>query len=221
MIGVLASGSGSNLQALIDADLGAPISVVVANVPGAKALERAEKAGIPAVLVDHKAFPDRASFDRALVDVLVAHRVEWVVLAGFMRIVTKVVLDAFPDRVVNIHPALLPSFPGVDAQKRAFDAGVKITGCTVHLVDEGTDTGPILAQAAVPVLATDDALALKQRILRQEHRLFPAVVRALVAGGLTITTSADGRRRARLDGVGDRAEATLVCPALLPGSREG
>lgn len=189
-IGVLASGTGSNLQALIEAELGATIAVVIANVPGAGALERAERAGIPAVLIDHRSFSDRASFDEAVVRVLREHQVDWVILAGFMRILTSVVLDAFRHRVVNIHPSLLPSFPGVDAQRRALEAGVKITGCTVHLVDEGTDTGPILAQAAVPVLKDDDEPKLRARILAEEHRLLPFVVRALVAGALAL----EGRR---------------------------
>jgi phosphoribosylglycinamide formyltransferase 1 len=190
-IGVLASGAGSNLQALIDADLGpGKIALVVVNVPGAKALDRARAASIPSILIDHKQFKDRRDFDRAVVAALEIHRIEWVVLAGFMRLLTDVLLERFKDRVVNIHPALLPSFPGVDAQRRALEAGVKIAGCTVHLVDEGCDTGPILAQTAVPVLESDDELRLRNRILEEEHRLFPAVVRALSEGRLKM----EGRR---------------------------
>lgn len=210
-VGVLASGSGSNLQALIDAELGpARIAVVICNVPGAKALARAEAAGIPSVVIDHRAFKDRGAFDLALVETLRARGVEWVVLAGFMRIVTPVVLDAFTDRVVNIHPALLPSFPGVHAQKQALLAGVKLSGCTVHLVDEGTDTGPILAQSAVPVLPDDDEARLSGRILAEEHRLYPRCVRALAEGRLRIARDASGKKRAHLEG---------FTPAIQGGAR--
>lgn len=200
-VGVLASGSGSNLQALIDADLGpARIAVVICNVPGARAIARAEAAGIPAVLIDHRTFADRRAFDLAIVEALRAHGVEWVVLAGFMRIVTSVVLEAFADRVVNIHPALLPSFPGVHAQKQALRAGVKLSGCTVHLVDEGTDTGPILAQSAVPILPDDDEARLSGRILSEEHRLYPRCVRALAEGRLRVARDDAGKKRAHLEG---------------------
>jgi phosphoribosylglycinamide formyltransferase-1 len=210
-IGVLASGAGSNLQALLDADLGpGRIAVVISNVPSAKALDRAREAGIPHRMIDHKKYDSREHFDHAVVDALREHRVDWVVLAGFMRIVTKVLLDAFKDRVVNIHPALLPSFPGVDAQKRALEAGVKLSGCTVHLVDEGCDTGPILAQVAVPVLADDDESRLRTRILKEEHRLLPAVVRALVEGKLSIQG-----RRAFLSGFEERGDVLLASPALF------
>lgn len=193
--GVLASGSGTNLQALLDAGaagrLGAARLVVVgANVPGCGALARAEKAGVPTFVLDHRQFPTREAFDAALVAVLRQHDCQVVVLAGFMRILTPVFLDAFPQRVVNIHPSLLPAFPGVDAQGQAFRAGVKVAGCTVHFVELGVDAGPIIAQAAVPVLDGDDAHALRARILAEEHRLLPAVVRALSEGRVHV----DGRR---------------------------
>ena len=185
-IAVLASGSGTNFQALLDADLGpGKIVLLLSNKPDAKAIDRAKRAHVPVAVIDHREHPSREEFDRAVVDRLHQARAEWVVFAGFMRVVTRVLLDAFPKRIVNVHPALLPAFPGVNAQKQAFDAGVKITGCTVHLVDPGVDTGPILAQAAVPVLPTDDLDTLRLRILAQEHRLFPAVVRALAEGRLT------------------------------------
>jgi phosphoribosylglycinamide formyltransferase 1 len=185
-IAVLASGSGTNFQALLDADLGpGKIVLLLSNQPDAKALDRAKRANVPAAVIDHREHASREEFDRAVVDRLRRAHAEWIVFAGFMRVVTRVLLDAFPGRIVNIHPALLPAFPGVNAQKQAFDAGVKIAGCTVHLVDPGVDTGPILAQAAVPVLPTDDLDALRHRILAQEHRLFPAVVRALAEGRLT------------------------------------
>ncbi|MDB4936458.1 MAG: Phosphoribosylglycinamide formyltransferase, partial [Labilithrix sp.] len=175
VLGILVSGSGTNLQAVIDAvesgRLHARIGVVIANVATAKALDRARAAKIPTVVVDHKAYPSREAFDAAVVEVLRAHGTKCVVLAGFMRIITRVLLDAFPHRVVNIHPALLPAFPGVHAQAQALAYGVRVTGCTVHLVDTGTDTGPILAQATVPVLDGDDEEMLRQRILVKEHEL--------------------------------------------------
>lgn len=199
-VGVLASGSGSNLQALIDAELApAKIAIVVCNVPGARALERAKEAKIPSVLIDHRSFADRSAFDQAIVAALRHHGVEWVALAGFMRIVTRVLLDAFPDRVVNIHPALLPAFPGTHAQRQALQAGVKISGCTVHLVDEGCDTGPIIAQTTVPVLPDDDETRLSNRILTEEHRLYPRVMRALAEGRLRVDRSG-ARPRAFIDG---------------------
>jgi phosphoribosylglycinamide formyltransferase-1 len=188
-VGVLVSGSGRNLQALLDAEAGgalgrAEIVCVVSNQPAAYALERARGAGKPARIVDHRQFSGRQPFEAALLDALAEHRVELVVLAGFMRLLTGHFLSAYPDRVVNVHPALLPAFPGVDAQAQAVAHGVKISGCTVHLVDEGTDTGPILAQAAVPVLPDDDAAALSDRILVEELRLLPAVVARLSLGRL-------------------------------------
>jgi len=209
-VGVLASGSGSNLQALLDADLGpAQVAVVIVNVAGAKALERAKAAGVDAVFIDHRGHGSREAFDQAVVDALVAHGVEWVVLAGFMRLVTKVFLGAFENRVVNIHPSLLPAFPGVKAQAQALAAGVKVTGCTVHLVDDGMDTGPVLAQVAVPVLPGDDEIKLSQRILQQEHRVLPRVVRALAEGRLV----QDGPRRFHLELPG--GVASLMSPAGL------
>lgn len=199
-IAVLCSGSGSNLQALIDADLGVgKIVLVLCNVPGARALERAKTAGIETLVLDHRVFDGRVSFDQAIVAELKKRKIEWVVLAGFMRIVTRVLLEAFADRVVNIHPALLPSFPGIHAQKQALHAGVKLTGCSVHLVDEGTDTGPVLAQAAVPVLPDDDEARLSNRILAEEHRLYPKVVRALAEGKLRIDKTLP-KKRAFLEG---------------------
>ncbi len=182
MIGVLASGSGSNLGALIAAQL--PIRVVIVNRPEVRAIDRAAKAGIEALTIDHTRYASREDFDRALKDALVARGVEWVVLAGFMRIVGPTLLDAFSDRVVNVHPALLPSFPGLHAQRQAIEAGVRIAGCTVHLVDRGTDTGPILAQAAVPVATDDDEASLREKILKREYQLLPAVVQALLLGRL-------------------------------------
>jgi phosphoribosylglycinamide formyltransferase 1 len=192
---VLASGGGTNLQSLIDHGrqgtlAPAELAVVGVNVPGCQALSRAEQAGIPTFVLSHKAFASREAFDRALVAELEGRGIELVVLAGFMRVLTPAFLDAFPNRVVNIHPALLPAFPGTHAQKQALDYGAKLSGCTVHFVDAGTDTGPIIAQAAVPVLPDDDEDSLRQRILAEEHRLLPAVVSAVAAGRVTV----DGRR---------------------------
>lgn len=188
--GVLLSGSGTNLQALIDAanteGHPAEIAVVISNKKEAFGLERARQAGLPAVHVPHKG-KDRAVFDQELVDVLVSHGVEWVALAGFMRILTPTFLAAFHNRVLNIHPALLPSFPGINGQAQAFEAGVKIAGATVHLVDAGTDTGPIVAQGAVPVLETDTAETLQQRILGMEHVLFPTVFRWAAEGRVSVS----------------------------------
>jgi phosphoribosylglycinamide formyltransferase 1 len=188
---VLASGSGTNLQSLIDnwqegALAPAELSLVGANVPGCQALERAARAGIPTFVLSHKSFASREDFDRALAAELCGRGIELVVLAGFMRVLTPVFLDAFPNRVVNIHPALLPAFPGTHGQKQALDYGVKISGCTVHFVDSGTDTGPIIAQTAVPVLPADDEDSLRQRILAEEHRLLPAVVSAVAAGRVMV-----------------------------------
>jgi phosphoribosylglycinamide formyltransferase-1 len=198
VLGVLVSGSGTNLQAVIDAiargKLRATIGVVVSNVPTAKALDRARAAKIPVVVIDHKAHPTREAFDAAVVEALRAHHASCVVLAGFMRIITRVLLDAFPNRVVNIHPALLPAFPGVHAQAQAVAYGVRVSGCTVHLVDAGTDTGPILAQAVVDVLESDDASALRDRILMKEHELLPEVLQWIADGRVMVTPGVEGAR---------------------------
>ncbi len=183
-VGVLVSGSGTNLQALIDrgrrGELGpARLTVVGANVPDCPALARARAAGLPTFVIDHRDYSARAGFDRALVVALRSHQVDLVVMAGFMRILSEDFLASFPGRVINIHPALLPAFAGVHAQEQAHARGVKIAGCTVHFVDGGIDTGPIIAQAAVAVHEDDDAEALRARILAEEHRLLPVVVRAI------------------------------------------
>lgn len=202
VLGVLVSGSGTNLQAILDAiaaeTLQAKVGVVISNVATAKALERAKAARVPAIVVDHKAFASRAAFDAAIVEVLQAHHVECVVLAGFMRIVTPTVLDAYPNRVVNVHPALLPAFPGVHAQRQALEYGVAISGCTVHFVDAGTDTGPIIAQAAVPVLDSDDDAALAARILEKEHELLPMALQWIAEGRIVIEQPEGKRPRARV-----------------------
>ncbi|HVU05672.1 MAG TPA: phosphoribosylglycinamide formyltransferase [Polyangiaceae bacterium] len=200
-IGVLVSGTGTNLQAILDAvkdgTLPAKVAVVVSNKPGVLALERAEKAGVPTRVLSHKDYGNREGFDAALVETLRAASVDLVVLAGFMRLLTKTFLDAFPNRIVNIHPSLLPAFPGVDAQDQALAYGVKVAGCTVHFVDEGTDTGPIIGQRAVPVLDGDDAAALRARILAEEHSLLVSCL-ALIAEGRVEVVPGDGGRRARV-----------------------
>ncbi len=192
-LGVLLSGRGSNLQALVDAagrgDLGGEIAVVVSNVEGAPGLERARRAGIPAVFRDHRGKP-RESYDAEIVEILRAHHVELVCLAGFMRLLSPVFVRAFPGCILNIHPALLPAFAGKDAQRQAFEHGVKVTGATVHLVDEGLDSGPILAQEAVLVLSGDTPESLAARILEAEHRLYPRAVRLLLEGRCRV----EGRR---------------------------
>ncbi|HEY1585554.1 MAG TPA: phosphoribosylglycinamide formyltransferase [Polyangia bacterium] len=194
-VGVLVSGSGTNLQAILDAqakgELGkARVVVVVSNMAGVRALERAKAAGVASVVLSHKEYASRQAFDEALVATLHQFGVELVALAGFMRLLTPTFLGAFPHRVVNIHPALLPAFPGIHAQKQALDYGARVTGCTVHFVDEGCDTGPIIAQATVPVLDGDDEAALTTRILAEEHRLYPAAIRAIADGRVQVT----GRR---------------------------
>jgi phosphoribosylglycinamide formyltransferase 1 len=190
-VAVLVSGNGSNLQALLDAgarrDLGpARIVVVGANVPGCGALARAERAGVPSFVLDHKTFDSRAQFDGALAARLKEAGVDLVVLAGFMRVLTPEFVRAFSQRMINIHPALLPAFAGLHPQRQALNQGVKFSGCTVHFVDDGTDSGPIIAQSVVPVLDGDTEQTLAQRILGEEHRLLPAVVRALAEGRITV-----------------------------------
>ncbi len=206
-LGVLASGSGTNLQALLDAcqagRTGAEVALVVSNVPTAGALARAAAAGVAADCLPSRGVTDRAAYDAALVRRLQEARVDVVCLAGYMRLVTPTFLQAFGPseatrgcpRVLNVHPALLPAFPGLHAQAQALAAGVKLAGCTVHFVDEGTDTGPIIAQAAVPVLEGDDERSLAARILVEEHRLYPAAVGWLAAGRLSLSG-----RRVLLDG---------------------
>jgi phosphoribosylglycinamide formyltransferase-1 len=203
-LGVLISGRGSNLGAILDAirdrRIDARVRLVIANKPGAAGLQRARDAGVLTQVIPHTGFSDRESFDAALVEALVEAGVDWVVLAGFMRLLTPVFLQAFPNRVINIHPSLLPAFPGVDAQQQALDYGVRVTGCTVHLVDAGTDTGPIVAQAAVPVLEGDDRDALAARILGWEHELLVRVLGWIAEGKVEVLPGAgrDGAARVRV-----------------------
>ncbi|MBF2089173.1 MAG: phosphoribosylglycinamide formyltransferase [Synechococcales cyanobacterium K44_A2020_017] len=179
-LGVLASGSGSNFeaiaQAIADQQLNAHIQVVVYNNPGAKAADRAAKFGIPAVLHNHRDYAQREDLDRAIIQTFQDYDATWLIMAGWMRRVTQVLIDAFPQRCLNIHPSLLPSFPGTHAVEQALAAGVAIAGCTVHRVELKVDSGPIIMQAAVPILPGDSADTLHPRVQVQEHRLYPAAI---------------------------------------------
>lgn len=179
-LGILASGSGSNFEAIAEAinnqELNAKVQVMIYNNPGAKVISRAERWGIPAVLLNHREYKNREEFDSKIVKFLQEYDVEWVVMAGWMRIVTKVLIEAFPNKVINIHPSLLPSFRGIKAVEQALESGVKITGCTVHLVDVEVDSGPILMQAAVPILPDDTPETLHARIQVQEHQIIVGAI---------------------------------------------
>jgi len=193
-VAVLASGRGSNLQAIIDAieagQVQAQIVAVISNKKDAVALDRARKHGLPELFVDPKPFagqPDsREAYDRVLLEVLQQQHVELVLLAGYMKIVTAVLVNVFANRMMNIHPSLLPSFPGLEVQKKAIDWGCKLAGCTVHFVTEGVDEGPIIVQAAVPVLDSDTPEALAARILEQEHKIYPQAVQLFAEGRLKV-----------------------------------
>ena len=209
-LGVFASGRGSNFQAIIDSVesgyLAVEIKVLIADNEGAFALDRARKHGIESLVVRPKGFESRDAYFEMLVGELRAREVDLVVLAGFMRIVGKPLLDAFPNRVMNIHPALLPSFPGLHGQKQAAEYGVKISGCTVHFVDEGMDTGPVIIQAAVPVLYDDTEESLSERILRLEHRIYPEAIKLFAEDRLEVIG-----RKVRISGRGP-SEESLVNP---------
>jgi phosphoribosylglycinamide formyltransferase 1 len=190
-IAVLVSGNGSNFQAIVDAiEAGriskARIACLISNKADAFALERAKKHNITAIVLDHKTYPNRQAYDTALVELLHQHGVQLVALAGFMRLLSPVMIDAFPNAIINIHPALLPAFPGLDAQQQAFDYGARYTGCTVHFVDSGTDTGPIILQSVVPILCSDTIETLTQRIHGEEHRTYVEAVRLFCEGRLQV-----------------------------------
>jgi len=194
LIAVLLSGSGSNLQAIIDAaergEIPGRIGLVVSNKADAYGLTRARNHGIPTAVVDHKAYGSREEFDAKLVEEIQTSGADLVCLAGFMRVVTPVFLRAFPHRILNIHPALLPSFPGTHGPGQALRYGVRFSGCTVHFLDEGVDTGPIIVQAIVPVHEDDTEETLSARILKEEHRIYPMAIRLFLEGRLTLS----GRR---------------------------
>jgi phosphoribosylglycinamide formyltransferase-1 len=193
-LGVLASGRGSNLEAIIDAtrDAGFParVAIVVSDREGSGALERARRHQIPAVFLDPKAHGSREAWETALVEILADRAVDLVCLAGFMRVLTAGFVRRFAGRILNVHPSLLPAFPGLRAPRQALEHGVKVAGATVHFVDEGVDTGPIVLQACVPVLADDTEDALAARILDEEHRIYPASIRLVAEGRVTVS----GRR---------------------------
>lgn len=197
-LGILVSGSGTNLQAIIDqisaGEINAEIACVISNKADAYALTRAASHGIPAIVHENGSFPDRRSYDAATVDILRNHKVDLVILAGFMRILTEVMVNAYPNAIMNIHPALLPAFPGLHAQQQAIDYGVHYSGCTVHFVDCGTDTGPIILQSAVPVEQDDTEETLSARIQKAEHQTFAAAIKLFVDGKLCV----EGRKVRRL-----------------------
>jgi phosphoribosylglycinamide formyltransferase-1 len=214
-IAVLISGSGTNLQAIIDAieagKLDARVEVVISNRADAYGLVRAKNHRLPTEVLDHKKFASREAFDEAVVQILRARGVELVALAGFMRLLSPVFVKAFSNRIMNIHPALLPSFPGLHVQKRAVEHGVRFSGCTVHFVNEECDEGPIIIQAVVPVYPDDTEESLAARILKQEHRIYPRAIQLYSEGRLRV----EGRR-VLVEGL-TRDETQVLCQPPLEG----
>jgi phosphoribosylglycinamide formyltransferase-1 len=212
-LGVLISGEGTNLQAIIDAvergELKAEIRVVISNQPAARGIARARRHQIPAVVISHRG-KARERFDQELLETLHAHEVELVACAGFMRLLSPVMVRAFPNRIMNIHPALCPAFPGIDAQQAACDYGVRFTGCTVFFITEGLDDGPIIIQAVVPVNQADDAAAVAARIHAQEHRIYPEAIRLYQQGRLEVR----GRRVFIRDAPPPDAALAMVNPSI-------
>lgn len=212
-IGVLISGGGTNLQSIIDAieakKLAAQIKIVLSNKADALGLERAKKHGIATEFLDHKAHPSREAYDQAVVELLHARGVELVVLAGFMRLLSPVFIKAYSNRIMNIHPALLPAFPGLHVQKKAVEHGVRFAGCTVHFVNEECDEGPIIIQAVVPVFAEDSEDTLAARILNQEHRIYPRAIQLYAEGRLHVSG-----RRVLVDGLSKDEGEVLIQPPL-------
>jgi len=212
-IAVLISGSGTNLQSIIDAiaanRLDAKIEVVLSNRADAFGLVRAKDHGIPSEVLDHKSFPSREAYDQAIVDLLRARGVKLVALAGFMRLLSPVFVAAFSNRIMNIHPALLPSFPGLHVQKKALEHGVRFSGCTVHFVNEECDEGSIIIQAVVPVFPDDTEEQLAERILKQEHRIYPRAIQLYAQGRLHVVG-----RKVLVDGLDQDASQILIHPPL-------
>lgn len=212
-LGVLISGNGSNLQAIVDAieekRLDAVIQVVLSNREEAFGLARAQRHRIPTRVIDHRKYGSREAFDQAMIDVLKEHEVELVLLAGFMRLLSPLFIKTFSNRIMNIHPALLPAFPGLHVQKRAVEHGVRIAGCTVHFVNEECDEGPIIIQAAVPVFPDDTEASLSARILEQEHRIYPKAVQLYSEGRLRVVG-----RRVFIDGLRREEGQVLMHPAF-------
>jgi len=214
---ILISGRGSNMQALLEAEYSsaAPVQFVcvISNKAAAPGLQTAAAHGVPTEVLEHRPFPDRASFDAALAARIDAYQPDIVVLAGFMRVLTEAFVRHYANRLINVHPALLPAFPGLDTHARAIAAGVKLHGCTVHFVTPEVDAGPIIAQAAVPVLADDTPQTLAARVLRQEHRLFPQVIGWLAQGRVLMQENGTVEVRPGGRDVAADAEAALVFPA--------
>jgi len=212
-IGVLISGSGSNLQAIIDAieekRLDAFIQVVISNRDDAFGLVRAKKHNIPTEVLDHKNFSSREAFDQALVKILQAQQVELVILAGFMRLLSPIFVKAFSNRIMNIHPSLLPAFPGLHVQRKAIEHGVRFSGCTVHFVNEECDEGPIIIQAAVPVFPGETEESLSARILKEEHRIYPRAIQLYSEGRLQVVG-----RKVLVNRLGIEKDQALICPPL-------
>lgn len=212
-IGVLISGSGTNLQAIIDAieakRLDAVIQVVISNKEDAFGLVRAKQHGIPTEVVDHRNFSTREAFDQAVIEILQSRQVELLILAGFMRLLSPVLVRAFSNRIMNIHPALLPAFPGLHVQKKAVEHGVRFSGCTVHFVNEECDEGPIIVQAAVPVYPDDTEETLSARILEQEHRIYPLAIQLYSEGRLKVAG-----RKVSVDGLIKEEGQVLILPPL-------
>ena len=210
-VGVLVSGNGSNLQTLIDLcatpDFPAEIALVVSNKPGVLSLERAARAGIPTRVIPHQDFPDRLAFDQAIDTALRAAGIEFICLAGFMRVLSQMFVELWHDRIINIHPSLLPSFKGLHTHAQALDSGVRFHGCTVHIVRPLLDDGPILVQAAVPVLADDDEQSLAARVLKAEHQAYPLALKLIAQGRVRI----DGNR-ALIDGTAPEPAALMMNP---------
>jgi phosphoribosylglycinamide formyltransferase-1 len=211
---VLISGRGSNLQALLAAPLPGRIAAVVSNEPSARGLDLARSASVPTALVPHREFPDRPAFDRALADAVDRHAPDLVVLAGFMRILTGWFAERYAGRLINIHPSLLPAFQGTHTHRRALEEGVRVHGATVHFVTPTLDHGPIIVQAAVPVLQSDNEERLAARVLEQEHRILPQAVRWFLDGRLRV----DGNR-VLVDGLNGTGVA-LICPDVVSTARQ-
>lgn len=213
---ILISGRGSNMEAIVRAGLSLDIRAVIANRPDAAGLGFAREAGIATQVVDHKAFASREEFDLALGDAIAAHTPDYVILAGFMRILTPAFIARFQNRIFNIHPSLLPAFPGLDTHQRAIDAGVRLHGATVHVVTPALDHGPILAQVAVPVMAGDTADTLAARVLAEEHRMYPHALKRLIEGSLQLVGEhvVETRQQAVLDNTTQPIRAALHVPSL-------
>lgn len=212
-LGILISGNGSNFQAIIDAiekkRLDAEVRVVVSNREDAYGLVRAQKHGVPTEIVDHRKFPSREAFDQHLIERFKDRQVELVVLAGFMRLLSADFVHAYSNRIMNIHPALLPAFPGLHVQRKAVEAGVRFSGCTVHFVNEECDQGPIIIQAVVPVFPDDSEESLSARILKEEHRIYPKAIQLYSEGRLHVVG-----QRVLVDGLEKKEEQVMIHPAL-------